>query len=546
MAIFKGSIVAVLLAFAASTFAVPAQTTSTTLGKADAPAGGTFYKTLNSEPEKLNPITSTDHYASIVQSFVVDRLMALDPETYEFVPALAESFKADKSGKWYTFTIREGVKWSDGKPLTIEDVKFSFDVIRNPKYETAHQRPYFENVKEAIVVDKKTIKFLIKKKYFNNFAVLAGLQVVPKHVYGDPSKKKGKILIGSGPYKIGKYKKGKSLTLVRNSDWWGYKVPYFAGAYKPQKVFYRFVKEENVQMEMLKKGKIDLLSMSADQYKKKAVGPKWGKKVFKKQVENSMPKGYGFVAWNFKNDLFKDRKVRIALAHLMNREMMNKKFRHGMSMLATGPWYQQSPYANKKTKPFGFDMKKAGQLLKQAGWADSDKDGVLDKMINGKKKKFSFNLMFSNKDAEKYFTMYREDLKKAGIDMQLKRIEWNSFVKALNDRKFDAVALAWSAGSIDNDPKQIWHSESARKGGSNFNSYKNAAVDKLIDKGRQELDRNKRIKIYNKIYEKIAADAPYAFMFNEKYVLYGHTKKMKYVKDTMKYDVGSNFWWIEK
>jgi len=154
--------------------------------------------------------------------------------------------------------------------------------------------------------------------------------------------------------------------------------------------------------------------------------------------------------------------------------------------------------------------------------------------------------MFSRKDSEKYLTVYKEDLKKSGITMNLKLVEWNSFIKALDDKKFEAVMLGWGGGSIENDPKQIWHSDSAKNQGSNFISYSNKKVDKLIDEGRQELDYNKRIKLWNVIYKEIAKDAPYAFMFNDIYAFYGHTSRMKMEKKTYGYDVGTQFWWLTK
>ena len=183
-------------------------------------------------------------------------------------------------------------------------------------------------------------------------------------------------------------------------------------------------------------------------------------------------------------------------------------------------------------------------MLADAGWKDSDKDGILDKLINGKKVPFRFSLIHANKDNEKYHTFYKEDLRKAGIDMEVKYLEWNSFLKMLDDGKFEAVNLAWS-GSIEWDPKQIWHSSSAVVGGSNFVSYKNPEVDKLIEKARLEIDRKKRIQMLQKVYETIAADAPYVFMFNEKFAFYGNSKKVGRPADTFKYDIGNDYWWLK-
>ena len=159
-------------------------------------------------------------------------------------------------------------------------------------------------------------------------------------------------------------------------------------------------------IEMLKKGRLDFSGLSAENYVKKTSGKPWGTKVKKIKEKNLGPKSYGFIAWNFKNELFKSRKVRVALSKLFNRRLMNKKFRYSMSLLATGPWYRQSPYASKKVKPIEFDPKQAAALLKAEGWADTDKNGILDKVINGKKTEFKFSLMNTAKDAEKYFTAF--------------------------------------------------------------------------------------------------------------------------------------------
>lgn len=268
-------------------------------------------------------------------------------------------------------------------------------------------------------------------------------------------------------------------------------------------------------------------------------------KVFKVKAENREPKGYGFIGWNFRQPLFQDRRVRLALYHLLNREEMNKKFRFGMSELARGPVYNQSEYAAPEVQPILYDPQKAKQLLQQAGWKDSDKDGILDKVINGQKTPFRFTLIYSNKDVEKYWTWYKEDLKKAGIEMELKYVEWNSFLRLLDEGKFDAAALGWT-GSLEWDPKQIWHSSSAVPGGSNFIGYKNPEVDKLIEKARLELDKSKRVKMLRQVYTLIANDVPYAFLFNDKYALYAHSYRVEKPADTLTYEVGLDWWWAKK
>jgi microcin C transport system substrate-binding protein len=509
---------------------------------------GTFNYNLSKEPTTLNPITSTDAYASTVQAYVMDTLMTRNENTYDWQPALAEKAETSKDGTTFTFTIREGVKFHDGKPVTVEDVKFSFDVIFDPEYNLAHIRPYYENIEKAEVVDPRTIRFTAKNRYFGNFNVVAGLTVVPKHVYGDAMKgnRLNRTIVGSGPYKLERYERGRRIILVRNNDWWGNKVESEQKKYRFQRISMRFAGEENVALEMLKKGDLDFESLTPDAFVTKTTGSEWTTRLTKQQVENKAPKGYGYVGWNMRKDLFKDRNVRIALAHLMNRQVMNDMFRHGMSLLARGPWYQQSEYADPAVKAIEFDPKKAAELLKKAGWADTDKDGILDKMIDGRRVQFAFTLMHSNKDMEKYWTLYQQDLRRAGIKMDIRLLEWNAFIKFLDEGNFDAVALAWSGGSVDLDPKQIWHSSSAVKGGSNFIGYSNPKVDQLIDRAREETDKKKRIPMLREVYRTIAADAPYAFLFNDRYALYAHTNRMQMEKPTYNYTVGTMFWWIQQ
>lgn len=523
------------------------QTGTKTIGNPSAPHGGTINLNLTGEPTTLNPVTSTDAYSSQVIGYVIDSLMRRNLETYAWEPALAEKYEISPDGKTFTFTLRKGVKWHDGQPLTIEDVKFSFDVIFDDKYQAAHLRPYYEGIEKAEVVGPQTVRLTAKSKYFRNFDSVAGLSVVPKHIYGDSASgvKKNKTVLGSGPYKFEKYDQGQSIVLVRNKEWWGNQLAEYQGQFNFDRIRFRFIQDPNIALEAIKKGDVDYGALTPESYTAKAVGPEWGKTVFKIKTENSAPGSTGFIAWNLRRDIFKSRTTRLALYHLLNREEMNKKFRFNMSLFATGPWSVKSEYADPSVKPVLYDVKKALSLLKEDGWSDSDKNGVLDKTIDGKKVEFRFTVQFPTKDNERYLVLYQQDLKKIGIDMQLKLVEWNSFTKNLDEGNFDGVTLAWGAGAVDVDPKQIWHSSSAVKGGSNFIGYKNPEVDKLIDEAREELDKAKRIVILRKVYAQIASDVPYAFWFNPQFELYAHTAKVQKPKETFKYDVGVDYWWAQ-
>ncbi len=514
----------------------------------NAPKGGNIVRSLGGEPPTLHPIMSTDAYASRVLDFVMDTLLERKATDWEWAPRLAEKWEISKDGKTFTFWLRKNAKWHDGKPVTAEDVKFSFEAVFEPKYQAAHLLPYLAGIEKVEVVDATTVKVTAKDGYYKNFDSIATINIIPKHVYADvdKSKKMTRTLVGSGPYKLEKFDRGQKIILKRNPEWAAAQEPYYKGAYNFETVDLRFYKDENIEIERAKKGELDIIELRAESYEKKTSGAPWGTKVLKKKVANEAPKSYGFIGWNFRREIFQDKKVRIALTHLMNREEINKKFMYGHNELAKGPTFNNSEYAAASVKPLLFDPKRAQELLKEAGWTDSDKDGVLDKTVGGKKTAFNFALIYPNKDTEKYWTLYQQDLKKAGINLELKYMEWNSFLKLLDDGNFDAAALAWNANDIDWEPKQIWHSSSAVPGGSNFIYYKNPEVDKLIDDVRVTLDKNKRKEKLTKVFEIIASDAPYVFLFNPKFTFYAHSKSMGMPGDTLKYSTGLSFWWKQQ
>jgi peptide/nickel transport system substrate-binding protein/microcin C transport system substrate-binding protein len=510
--------------------------------------GGSIVLTIEEEPDSLNPISATSGYANEIQNWICDSLLSRNPETYAWEPAIAEKWTLTDDNKTVIFTIRKNLFFHDGQPLTAQDVKFSFDVVTDKRFDNNHLRAYFENIESVEVVDANNVKIKFKNNYFKNFDIAAYQFIIPKHIYGDPEKSK-KItnqLVCSGAYKLEKFERGQGIDLVKFDKHFSQEFDKNKDLYNYSEIKYKFLFDENIKIEKLKKSEIDVIEWrNAEIYEKRAVGDPWGKEVIKYKVENKVPKIWSYIGWNLEKALFKDKNVRVALSYLANREEINKKFFNNNSLLVSAPISPVSEYAP-KTKPTPYNPKKAIELLAEAGWKDSNKDGILDKEVDGKRIDFKFTLVFANKEFEKLWTILKEDMRKVGIEMNLKYLEFNAMLKLKDDLSFDAIAMSWAGGSIDPDPKQVWHSSSAVKGGSNFVSYKNPEVDKLIDEARLTLDKKKRIGILQKTYQIIAEDAPYLFMFSDRYSYYATTAKIKKLKPTFNYSVGSNTWWLEK
>jgi len=522
------------------------------IGNPKAPFGGDFKINLEEAPTTLNALASSDGYASEVQSYIMESLLTRNSDTMEWEPGLAKEWTIAKDGKSFEFTLRDGVKWHDGKPLTIEDVKFSFDAIMDPKdtYKTAHLKSYYENIKSAEITGPNKIKFTVGTLYFNNFTMVAGLTVVPMHLYKNPSKEQEKILnktlVGTGPYMLKEFDRAKRIVLTANPNWWGRTAPHLKGTNNFQTLTMRFIKDSTISINSMENGELDFLALSPDEYAQKTNGPKWGKSVKKVKASNKMVTGYTFVGFNLTNPMFKSVKTRQAIVNLFDRKKMIEKLLFNYSIPSTGPVYQASDYADPTVKPIPFDPKVALKALTEDGWKDTDGDKILDKMIDGKKVQLSFTILEPSPDFVKYLTTFQEDAKKVGVDVQIKVVEWNAFIKLLDERKFEAVRLAWGGGDLDWDPKQIWHSESIANAGSNFVQYNNPKVDKLIDEARLIMDKKQRIVKLREVFRTIAADVPYIFLFNNKFRFYAHSDRVGREKDVYTYAIGKEYWWLTK
>ncbi len=222
------------------------------------------------------------------------------------------------------------------------------------------------------------------------------------------------------------------------------------------------------------------------------------------------------LGYNMQKPLFQDRRARIALTHLVNRERILDEVHLGLGRIISGPFIPQSPYYNHSVAPLPFSIARAAEILAEAGWEDTDGDGLLDKDYDGsgERKPFQFTLSVpsSSTQIRQIAAIVEQDMLKAKIKVDIKPIEWSVYTQLIDEREFEATCLLWSGG-VEGDPYQIWHSSGAnRKASSNYVGYDSAEADALIEAGRREMDKRKRYEIYRRLHEVIAADQPYTFL----------------------------------
>ncbi|HBF35341.1 TPA: ABC transporter substrate-binding protein, partial [Candidatus Sumerlaeota bacterium] len=236
--------------------------------------------------------------------------------------------------------------------------------------------------------------------------------------------------------------------------------------------------------------------------------------IVKQKVTNHNPMGFTGLAMNMRRAPFDDRRVRLAMAHLMNREKINSGLLYNMYFLHKS--YFESLYDAAhpcKNELVSFDKQKARGLLAEAGWKANPTTGILEK--NGKP--FAFKFLSSAATLNKYLVIYQQDLKDVGIEMTIDQKDWASWLKDMDEFHYDMTGSNWMSGSRD-DPEGMWHSKEAdRQASSNITGFKNARVDELIEKQKSIFDLQERNKIYREIDSLIFNEHPYVLLWNLDY-----------------------------
>lgn len=483
----------------------PPQTPNEPRNLPDYAAGDWLVQNLGSEPKYITPYIERENSGSTLQNYVIESLITRNPETLEWEPWLAESYSISADGLVYRFTLRSGVKFSDGKPMTAEDVLFSYNLVSNPKVDSDRLRSYLTNVEYCKIIDERTVEFKYKEKYFKAFEVVgAYFEIIPKHIYGaftpEQYNEKNALLVGSGQYVLGKWLNGQQVELLRNENYWGPKPTF-------DKIVLKFIQNPQTALQSFMDEGLDSHSPQPEQYEDKVKNQEFLAKyqVRRKAIPNA---GYRYIGWNLANPIFADKGTRQALSMMVDRKSLIHTIDRDLAVELSGPFSPMVPQYDKTIQPRPFDPAAAEAKLKDAGWNMGPR-GVL--VRDGQE--FAFEVMIPAQSAayEKIATIVQAQFKRVGIEVRVAPFEWSVLVDRLDNRKFDAAILGWTGG-IEGDPYQIWHSSQIAGKGSNFIGYKNAEADRLIMAGRTETNETKRMEIWHKFHQQIHEDAPYVFL----------------------------------
>jgi len=485
---------------------------------ADFAPGDAIILTWTSDAQTLTPYVATDNFSRRVFWEVMEYLVNADIDApFDYVPGLARSWEVSPDGMELTFHLFPNATWSDGRPVTSEDIIFSWDLATNEKIEAATYRSYIsENVAKWEALDPLTVRFVMKQPYFDAVGICGNLlSIIPKHVYGQYdeetyNKKISDVCVGSGPWVLESWERNTQITLKRNENYWGPKPPL-------ARQIIRIISNQTAELQEFKAGSIDLMAPQPEVWNEN-INQDWFTKRDAKAIKYYTPQaGYQYIGYNMRKPFFADKRVRQALTMLIDRQAIIDTLRFGMGQTITGPFYIKGDQYNKDLKPWPFDPVRARAQLKECGWEDTDGDGVIDRDIDGDGRRDPFEVTFLVPASGIAFygnlqNFIQKSFQEGGIKVNLDKLEWAVFLDRLNEGNFDMTSLIWTQ-SPESDPYQIFHTNSIANKGSNRVGYSSPEADRIMEEARRTIDYDTRMQLWRKFGEILHEDQPYTFLF---------------------------------
>ena len=463
-------------------------------------ASDAFVTSSIAEPSNLLPLFASDSASAEISRLIFNGLVKYD-KNLKLTGDLAERWEISADSLKIIFYLKQNVRWQDGKPFTAEDVLFTFQKMTDPSVPTPYGAD-FEKVDSVKALDASTVEVIYKEPFSPGLASW-GMGILPKHLLEKEnllSTSFARHPVGTGPYRLTVWKAGERLELEANVD-------YFEGRPGLDRYVYRIIPDSSTSFLELQTEGLDLSGLSALQFSRQTDSVFFKKHYHKFRYPSP---SYAYVGYNLTSPLFSDRQVRKALGMAIQKNEIVSATLLGFGRVATGPFLPGSWAYEDSVPPSPYDPEKSKELLAQAGWRDSDGDGILDK----EGRAFSFTLLTNQGNTERQMAceIIQKNLKDIGIEVKIQVVEWGTFLKEFIDKKrFDAVLLAWQLPR-DPDVYDIFHSTRI-DGGFNFISYKNSEVDRLLEDGRRVFPEAERAVIYHKLHRILSEEEPYTFLY---------------------------------
>ncbi len=512
---------------------------------------------IKEDVDCLHPIISRSTLASQIESLVMLPMIEFSMDKIELTPLLVvdlpKMIHSNDSADVFDCEFRHEAVWEDGSPILAEDYAFTVKAALNPFIKNPSWKSYLKNIKE-IVIDKNAPRHLsihVQKNYLLAQEICGNINIYQQGYY-DPEKLMSKFSVydlihrdsldwseeekmqlqkfalqfetagmckqkisGSGPYKLISWEAGAKIILEKKQNWWGNTLAEANPLLKayPDRIEYLIIPDEAATLLALKEGTIDLATDMSPQQFVSLQQDSSGKNL---QFFSPTVFQYVFLELNHRQPALADRAVRKALAQLIDVPAFIKNVMYDLAVPIIGPLHPSRSYYHKSLTPVKFNPESALQELQAAGWKDQNKDGILDKMINGKSVKLSFSLLVTSETAKKLALLLQDEAKKTGIEIKPEIKDWSLILKDLNSLQFDMVAVTQSQSPSLYDPYQSWHSSNTKAGGANRCGFATTETDSLIQIIRSTASESERNIAYLRFQEILYNEQAQLFLFSPK------------------------------
>ncbi|WP_018583662.1 ABC transporter substrate-binding protein [Salinispora arenicola] len=448
-------------------------------GSGQSGAGGVLTVAISGEPDQLDPHRTSAYHSFQVLENVYDTLVEPDANL-AMKPALATEWSTSEDQLTWTFTLREGVTFTDGSPLTAEDVVYSYTRIIDEKLNAAYR---FATVESVTAPDPGTVVVTLTAPTPNLLASLGGFKGVA--IVKKSNVESGAVKtepIGSGPFTVASYTAGDSIKLVRNDSYWGTK-PKLDG------VTFTFVKDPTVALQNLRGGEVQWTDNLPPQ---QVPALREDDELVVRSVPSS---DYWYLALNQSREPYDNVEVRRAVAFALDRAAITKAAKFGLATVNQTAIPEDSAFYYDYA-PYQRDPAQAKQLLAAAGVTD-----------------LTMDLMVTNEYPETVTAaqVIAAQLKDVGITVTIRTLDFAQWLDEQGKGNFDSFMLGW-LGNID--PDEFYYAQHHSQGTFNFHGYRNPAVDSLLDQARTETDQAARKRQYEQVAKRIVDDASYLYLYN--------------------------------
>lgn len=507
------------------------------LGDPRAVKGGQIIWSIPDFPATIRLLGKDEnsYYTRMAQEMIYESLLSKDPVNEEFTPRLATHWQISPDKMTFRFRINPNARWADGKPVTSEDYLATFKLRLDPGLLTGGNEIYEEYFEFPVAESKYIVSIKSKKKGWVAFDMASGIRLLPAHYIANISGKEYlekynyDCVPGSGPYYIKKedIEKQRSLIMRRRSDYWGEKERFASGMYNFDIVKADVIQDETLEFEKFKKGEIDIYAFSRAQW--------WAEKsdfedvkrgvIQKKKIFNQNPAALSGIVFNMRKTPFNDIRLRKAIAMLYDRKTFNEKlFFNAYSPIKS--YYPGTVYENPNNQLVNYNLDSAILLLEEAGWKEKNSEGY--RIKDGKV--FELELPFTQAGQEKYLTIFQEDLKKAGIKLNLKQVDGTTNFKIGNEKNFTMLLAAWGGQNPPSLDFTVISKTADDPNSTNWSGAKSPRIDELAALNNLTYDKKERVKQIREIDSILVAMQPYAFGWYADYARLEWQNKYGYPK----------------